>query len=174
MGEAAERLARLRQRATDQRLVVLVWGPGDPGPGRDRALYEKRVQTRDALQRTFRLSEVYFSEDAALRSEVADLPDVLDEEYAEATVADVIIVFDTSRGAHVEVDSFSSHPHIASKMHVFLPEEYVGSGLAREVHEKVASVVPFSPDDLRVCNAKSRAEAIVMAAAIRRCDSFGY
>jgi len=53
---AAERIAQIRERARQQQLVILVWGPGDPGSkGSKEATryWQKRVQIRDFLTKEF-------------------------------------------------------------------------------------------------------------------------
>lgn len=171
MSTAADRLRRFKAAAREVPLVVLVWGPGPTSVERGLTMsliWTKRNEIRSRLKAHFPRSEVFFSEDPELRRNVGDLPTVLAEELAEAWVSDCIIVLDVSRGAHVEVDHFSHIPEIAAKMHVFLPEEYVGHGLARDVHRKVASVNGFTDDDLRDCNLLTRTVALVMERAIMR------
>ena len=68
--DSAERIGALKQHAKRQQLVVLVWGPGDPGAGAsktDRKYWQKREQIRDALKAEFVESEILFSETEALR-----------------------------------------------------------------------------------------------------------
>lgn len=171
MSTAAERIRKLKASARGVPLVILVWGPGAPGATASPTmalLWAKRREIRSRLRVEFPHSEVFFSEDPELRRNVDDLPTVLAEELAEAWVSDCIIVLDVSRGAHVEVDHFSAIPEIAAKMHVFLPEEYVDRGLAREIHRRVASVNGFTDDDLRECNVLGRAIGLVMERAISR------
>jgi hypothetical protein len=63
------RARRIRRRAHLEEFVVLVWGPGDPGPGADAdalLAYRKRLEIRQNLEREFPEAEVVFSEDAAM------------------------------------------------------------------------------------------------------------
>src|ERR1700722_213362 len=103
---AKARIEALRTKARQQDLVVLVWGPGDPGPAGAPDLIKywgKRNQIKDVLSSTFPNAEVMFSESDTLRDHTRDLTSLLTEELVHAAVADCIIVLDVSRGAHVEV-----------------------------------------------------------------------
>jgi hypothetical protein len=91
---AASRIAQIRDRAKQQQLVILVWGPGDPGPKGPKEIlryWRKRMDIRDFLRREFKQSEVEFSESDALRDHTRDLDTLLTEELVHAAVADCIL-----------------------------------------------------------------------------------
>jgi len=170
--EANRRINALRMRARLETLVVLVWGHGDPGPGgseTSKKYWNKRNQIRDEIQKQFPNSEVLFSESSPLRRGTNDLNDLLDEELVHAKIADCIIILDVSRGAHVEVDRFTSIPDIARKMTVLIPEQFVGNtGLVSHVH-KHARVQGFSDIELDSCTvATLKSISIVDTAAINK------
>ena len=170
--DAATRIAHLRDRAKQQQLVVLVWGPGDPGPKGQKEMvryWRKRVEIREFLKKEFKQSEVEFSESDALRDHTRDLNALLTEELVHAAVADCILVLDVSRGAHVEVDRFSTYPILAKKLRVLLPEKYVGgSGLAGQVL-KGLTVVGFTEEEFKKCSlASEKAVKIVETVAIEK------
>jgi hypothetical protein len=170
--KAKERIKELRRRARLQELVVLVWGPGDPGPTGSteiRKYWEKRKQIRKAVSSKYPNAEVLFSESTALRDYTRDLNDLLAEELVHATIADCILVLDLSRGAHVEVDRFSLLPEIAAKMTVLLPDRYVGStGLVSHVHRSIY-VLGFSDDELDRCYvATKKSLSVVDSFAIQK------
>jgi hypothetical protein len=157
--KAGSRIKLLRRKARQQALLVLIWGPGDPGPGGTpdmRKYWEKRNQIREELTRTFPNAEILFSESDALRDHTRDLRDLLAEEMVHAAVADCILVLDVSRGAHVEVDRFALVPNIAEKMVVLLPDRYVGgTGLVSHVHNRVR-VLGFSDEELDRCDVATK------------------
>jgi hypothetical protein len=158
-------LRALRERARMEQLLVLVWGPGSS----NKEYWGKRNQIRDEIKSVYKNAEVEFSESDVLRDHTRDLASLLVEELAHATVADCIIVLDVSRGAHVEVDRFSSRPEIASKMTLLIPEEFVGgTGLVSHVHKHV-NVTGFSPSQFKDCNLATKlAISIVDGVAIDR------
>jgi len=170
MSLASDKIARLNERAKREELVVLVWGPGDPGATGDKdakAYWLKRNQMRDALGKEFKESEIYFSEAAELRDHTRDLDTLLTEELVHAGIADCILILDVSRGAHVEVDRFSNYPSVAHKMRVLLPEKYVGSkSLAGEL-QKGLRVIGFSETEFEKCSlASEKAIKVVLSVAI--------
>jgi hypothetical protein len=152
--KAKNRIHELRRKARLQELVVLVWGPGDPGKGgpvETRKYWEKRKEIRKVLARKYPNSEVLFSESTGLRDHTRDLNDLLTEELVHASVADCIVVLDVSRGAHVEVDRFAFVPEIAAKMTVLLPERFVGgTGLVSDIRKRI-HVLGFSDEELDRC-----------------------
>jgi hypothetical protein len=169
---AKDRVQALRTKAHQQQLVVLVWGPGDPGPSAPpelRKYWDKRNQIKDVLAAAYPNSEVLFSESDVLRDHTRDLNDLLTEELVHAAVADCIIVLDLSRGAHVEVDRFSDVPEIAAKMTVLLPERYAkNTGLVSHVHKKLF-VQGFSDAELDRCDvATLKSVSIVETFAIKK------
>jgi hypothetical protein len=170
--DAAARIKVVLDRARRQQLVVLVWGPGDPGPHGSRETkkyWKKRNQIRDLLAKEFKESQVYFSESDALRDHTRDLDTMLTEELVHAAVADCILVLDISRGAHVEVDRFSTYPVLAKKLRVLLPQKYVGgSGLVSEVHSGLR-VIGFTDAEFRNCTlASEKAIKTVLSVAIEK------
>ena len=170
--KARDRIEAIRRRARKQELLILVWGPGDPGAdasGERLKYWEKRVQIRESIQSAYPESEVLFSESDALRDHTRDLNDLLAEELVHATAADCILILDVSRGAHVEIDRFSDIPQIAAKTTVLLPERFVGnSGLVGEVHKKVR-IMGFSETEFEECNlATSKSISAVDVYALSR------
>jgi len=151
---AGDRIAALKRKARQQQLVILVWGPGDPGSGGSdlaRKYWVKRNQIRDNLATLYPNAEVLFSEDSALRDETRGLGTTLDQELLDASIADCILILDVSRGAHVEVDRFAAIPDIAAKMTILIPETYVGgTGLVSQIHRR-ATVVGFADAELDSC-----------------------
>jgi len=169
---AGDRIDELHKRAKMEELVVLVWGPGDPGPKGPKEIkkyWAKRNQIRDLLAKEFPQSEVYFSEALALRDHTRGLESLLTEELVHAAIADCILVLDVSRGAHVEVDRFSNYPSIAHKIRVLLPEKYVGgTGLASQVHQGL-KVIGFSEIEFKQCSLASvKAIKVVLSVAIEK------
>jgi hypothetical protein len=157
--KAAERMKALKDRAKREDLVILVWGPGDPGPGGSTEIkryWEKRQQIRNILAATFTSSQVFFSEDKALRSRTQGLGDLLPEELVHAGIADCILILDVSRGAHVEVDHFSGYPSIANKMRILIPRRFVGGkGLVSAIHDKL-KVHGFTDQQFDRCTLASK------------------
>src|ERR1700728_3476450 len=110
-----ERIDGLFAEAKQTNLVVLIWGPGNPGDDPSHPSYpywQKRCQIRQEIRKAFPNADVYFSEDDELRRYTDRLEDVWAEEWVHASQADCILVLDMSRGAHVEVDRFSLDPII--------------------------------------------------------------
>jgi hypothetical protein len=170
--DAASRIAQVRERAKQQQLVVLVWGPGDPGPKGQKEIlryWRKRLDIREFLKKEFKQSEIEFSESDALRDHTRDLDALLTEELVHAAVADCILVLDVSRGAHVEVDRFSTYPAVAKKLRVLLPEKYVGgSDLVSQVL-KGLTVIGFTEEEFKKCTlASDKAVKIVESVAIEK------
>ncbi len=157
--DAKKRIKSLRKKARQQELVVLVWGPGDPGLAGSpeiRKYWEKRNQIRDVLARRYPKAQILFSESDALRDHTRDLSDLLTEELVHATVADCIIVLDVSRGAHVEVDRFTALPALAAKLMILLPDRWVGgTGLVSQIHRN-ARVLGFSDAQLDSCEVATK------------------
>jgi hypothetical protein len=161
--------------ARNQELVILVWGPGDPGPGADPqvALYwAKRNQIKDHLKTRFPKAEVHFSESPALRDRTRQLSDTLIEELAHAEIADCILILDVARGASLELDHFSADPSIAQKIRLLIPKKYVGgTGLVSSVHNKVR-VSGFADDELTSCRVATEiAPNLVDAVAIAKIQA---
>ena len=169
---AGDRIAALKVKARQQQLVILVWGPGDPGSGGSdllRKYWQKRNQIRDNIASLYPNAEVMFSEDPALREHTKGLGSTLDQELLDAQIADCILVLDVSRGAHVEVDRFTSSPEIAAKMTILIPDAYIGgTGLVSQVHRH-ANVLGFSDEELDRCEvATVKSVSAVDTAAINR------
>ena len=152
-------------------MLVLIWGPGDPGDSThpNHKYWEKRCMIRELLRREFPNAGVYFSEDEALRKYTIHLDDALIEEGVHAEKADCILVLDVSRGAHVEVDRFSALPLIAAKMRLLLPERYVGTkGLVSVIHKRVR-VVGFSDQEFDECSlARKKCIDIIHTVAVSK------
>jgi hypothetical protein len=162
MSRYDEEDAEIRRRAHREELKILVWGPGNPGVGgspKRRRAYQKRIQIRDELRRRFPNSEVFFSEDPEMRHLTADLGGQLRKEALQAYLSDVIIILDVSRGADLELDHFvPTYPWFARKVHVLLPEKYVGgSGLVNEVFDYVnkEQVQGFTQAEWKACTVAS-------------------
>lgn len=174
---AAARIREIKDRARREPLVVLVWGPGDPGPKglkQEKLYWKKRNQIRDSLTREFSASEVLFSETDALRDHTRDLESLLTEELVHAAVADCILVLDISRGAHVELDRFSTFPILANKIRVLLPQKYVGgTGLVNQVLQGLR-VTGFTESELTNCTvASKKCVDIILSVAIEKLMASG-
>jgi hypothetical protein len=176
--KAAARIEAIRARAKLEPLVVLVWGPGDPGVkarGETRKYWEKRKQIRDKLAKEFPQAEVFFSESDALRDHTRDLDSLLTEELVHAAAADCILVLDVTRGAHVEVDRFSDYASVAKKLRVLLPAKHVGgSGFVNQIHGGL-KVTGFTDDEFKKCTLASEITVkIVLSVAIERLMASGF
>jgi hypothetical protein len=172
-----DRIQSLYRRAKREDLVVLVWGPGDPGAAGSPELqkyWQKRQKIRDSLADVFKSSEILFSESGSLRDHTRDLQNLLTEELVHAAAADCILVLDVSRGAHVEVDRLSGYAVIAQKIRVLIPDRYVGSsGLVKVIHDKLA-VVGFSEDEFTDCRlATDKCVKLVLSVAIEKMMKLG-
>ena len=170
--DAKARAKILSEKAKEQQLVILVYGPGDPGPGGSdelRKYWQKRNQIKEILKDTFPRSEVFFSEDLGLRELTVGLEDLLVEELVHTSIADCILVLDVSRGAHVEVDRFSSIPDIACKMRILIPDRYVGtSGLVSAVHADLR-IEGFTKEEFDKCKlATEKCVNLVMSFAYKK------
>ncbi len=155
-------------------IKVLVWGPGDPGPGASpekiRA-YEKRTKIKDVLDKEFSRGEVHFSEDEEMQDISSWISGNLRKEVFQAMLADFIIMLDISRGVDLELDHFvPTYPWFREKAHVFLPDIYVPpAGLAKEVFDylKPIQVEGFSNDEFNECTlATTKAVRAALSAAL--------
>ncbi|NLE58615.1 MAG: hypothetical protein GX616_09665 [Planctomycetes bacterium] len=141
-----------------QRIRILVWGPGDPGPDaseESRRAYQKRLQIRDHLREQFPRAEVHFSEDEQLVELSKDVEGQLRKEAFQARSAHRVIMLDISRGADLELDHFiPKYPWFAPKAFVLLPEQFVSTtGLVKEIldHLTPRQIEGYSEEEFRQC-----------------------
>lgn len=121
-GAFEENKRKLDERLRDQKLAVLVWGPGSAGGEH----HEKRQKIRKALEARFPKSEVRFSEE--LTNLVPGAHDVgigQQEEY-QLALCDKCVVLDTSAGPAAEIAYFARSP-LKYKLIVFTHERYKDS-----------------------------------------------
>ena len=167
-----DRIKGLFAEARQAELIVLIWGPGDPGSDPSHPSYpywNKRCQIREEIRKAFPNAGVYFSEDDQLRQFTRHLEDVLAEEWVHASQADCILVLDVSRGAHVEVDRFSRDPILAAKMRLLLPVRYVGTtSLVSMLHHRLR-VIGFSDEEFDLCSlATKKCVDIILTVAVSK------
>jgi hypothetical protein len=124
--------------ARQQRLKVLIWGPGDPGERDDPVAqkgYAKRRHIRGELKKNFPRSQVTFSEELE-KSEV--IIGTLTQEAIQAKIADLVIILDISRGADLELDYFTKYSWFRQKVWLLVPKEYVNTtGIIAEVFKLI-------------------------------------
>jgi hypothetical protein len=131
----------LRQ-ARREEIKVLVWGPGDPGIGtteEKKKAYEKRLKIREALRKEFPFAEVFFTEDPEMQGLGFPGITTLELEALQASIADVVVMLDISRGTDLELDYFvPNFTWFRDKVYVFLPERHVPPrGLVKEVFDYI-------------------------------------
>ena len=150
--------AQFRAFARNLPLRILVWGPGDPGPratGTRRRQYQKRIQIRDVLRRTFPRADVRFSEDPLLQAITAYAGGQLRREAIHARLAHVVLMLTVSRGADLELDHFvPTYDWFREKVYVFMPQRHVRTaGLVRDVLDRLhpSQVQGFTPRELTSC-----------------------
>jgi hypothetical protein len=109
--------------ARQQQLIVLVWGPGDPGDfGSPEAkeAYGKRCLIRDVLRDMFPQSDIAFSRE---NQEILGQTDKL---TLDAFDADAVIILDMSRGPHLELGRLTKFPWFLEKLWLLERREYPG------------------------------------------------
>lgn len=140
----------------DERLVIFVWGPGEPADDTENIYYDKRVEMKKKLDKEFDLSEVYFSEDEIPQETTSYMGSTLRSEALQARLSDVILLLPVSRGSDLELDYFVPHfPRIKEKVVIFIPEEYKKTkGLIGEVYGMLEQhqIIGYTEEELEVCN----------------------
>lgn len=167
----------IRENARYAPLKILVWGPGNPGPGASdekRRNYEKRVQIRDVLRNEFHRAKIFFSEDPEMIEIAENISPQLRKEALQAKVANLVLMLDMSRGADLELDYFvPTYPWFRDKVHVFLPEKSVPpKGFVKQVfdHLREDQVEGFTDQEFEECSvAKQKAVRIVEIFCIDYC-----
>jgi hypothetical protein len=141
------RYQKILQEIDHTPLAVLIWGPGPTGG----ILYDKRLRIRDAL----RGNDVtaVFSEEIPQPTDYS----LSAHEFAQAQVADLIIVIECSNGSTAEVHDFARIRSVASKLLVFIDanalEGYSYKGLLCQMNERFNNVHPYKyPEDIVQCN----------------------
>jgi hypothetical protein len=134
MSRYNEEIQRYIGDACQEELLVLIWGPGDPGESGSleaKEGYRKRCLIRDALRESFPRSEVEFSEDL----DTSNLTDLLLTEAVQAKVSDAVIILPISHGAYFELYYYSSkYEWFLEKAWVLAPQEYLDTtGFAGEL-----------------------------------------
>lgn len=166
----------LRKLARKQRLRLLVWGPGDPGPHpsrREERRYRKRLQIRTVLQSVFTESEVNFSEDPVMQRLTTHVGGQLRAEAIHAKLAHVVLMLAIGRGVELELDYFvPTYSWFRDKVFVFLPDRYMRTtGLVSDVLRFLRRdhVIGFSSSDFLSCRiATEMSVEVVDAVAIAR------
>ncbi len=150
---------KLRTLARKQELLVLVWGPGDPGSkasANAQLGFRKRKQIKAEIEQIFPGANVRFSEDSDLQNMTDYMRRQLRREMVHARIADVIVVLDVSRGADLEVDHFiQKYAWFREKAYVLLPQKYVGTkGLVADVFDLLPrrQLIGFTEDELKTCH----------------------
>lgn len=171
---------RIIEDAHHEPIRILVWGPGDPGSkgsAQKRQAYEKRVQIRETLRHEFPRGEVYFSEDPEMTQIAAGIRGQLRREALQASLSDLVLMLDVSRGTDLELDHFvPTYSWFREKVYVFLPQRYVPpKGLVREVFDYLRpdQIEGFSPKDFRECTLATEkavqvAETVALEMRLRR------
>lgn len=168
MNSFQQQAEKHRQLARNQRLAILVWGPGEGSPG-----YEKRLQIRDELSKIFPSADVAFSEDRELEDIADYAKGQLLQEAIHALAADVVLILAMSRGSELELDHFiPTYSWFRDKAYVFLKKRYVASnGLVGTVLDKLTTdqVQGFSEEDFASCRlAKQMSVEVVDSVAMEK------
>lgn len=133
--EIQERIARFHNRARGEKIVVVVWGPGES----DEKGYKKRLKIQDEIAKHFEHAKVYFSEDI----DEVEMPNATNllTGAVHAYVADVVIALDKGRGVHLEIDrSIENFRWIRDKLFILTNKEHINSGgLTDELYDKLSS-----------------------------------
>jgi hypothetical protein len=138
MNDFEHRAQEIIDLARQQRLNVLIWGPGDPGESGDpdaKKGYAKRCLIRKELRENFPRAEIKFSEEL---KETITIRGTIPQETVHAASADLVIILDISRGADLELDHFTKYSWFRKKVWLFVPQEYLDSaGLVAEVFKLI-------------------------------------
>lgn len=138
MNEFERREQESRSLARYQSLVVLIWGPGDPGENgtdEEKQRYAKRCLIREVLKEHFPRSTIFFSEEIKKKN---PLTTQLDQERTEAFNADLVIILAMSHGSNLELVHFIKHSWFRKKAWLLIPQQYlVSPGLADEVYKLI-------------------------------------
>lgn len=121
-GAFEENQEKLEERLRDQKLAVLVWGPGSAGGEH----HEKRQKIQKVLEAHFPKGEIRLSEELTnLVPGARDIGIGQQEEY-QLAVCDACVVLDTSAGPAAEIAYFARSP-LKHKLIVFTHERHKGS-----------------------------------------------
>lgn len=141
-----------------QPITILVWGPGDPGVGADLEkvkAYQKRLKIKTYLRERFPSAGVFFSEDKEMKELALTGQSQLETQAVQASIAQLILMLDLTRGVHLELDYFiPKYPWFREKAYVLLPEKYVSTaGLVGNVFDMLEKdhIIGFSEIEFESC-----------------------
>lgn len=154
---------KFRKLVRKQELLVLVWGPGDPGSKAsavEKLGFNKRKQIKKEIEKVFSEADVRFSEDPVLRKMTSYLGRELMREMVHAKLADVVILLDISRGVDLEVDHFvETYEWFRNKAYVLIPQKYVKTkGLIADVFKNLRDghLIGFTDYELKHCTVATK------------------
>jgi hypothetical protein len=173
MNDFEHRAQEIIDSARQQRLNVLIWGPGDPGESgtpNSKKSYDKRCLIRKELRENFPRAEVKFSEE--LKEELKEtitIRGTIPQETVHAASADLVIILDISRGADLELDHFAKYSWFRKKVWLLVPQKYLDTaGLVAEVFNLIpkGQRQGFTDEQFERCDvAKQMSVDIVMTVA---------
>lgn len=160
---------RYIDEACQQKLLMLIWGPGDPGEGGSPEAkdgYKKRCQIREALRENFCNAEVEFSEDL----ETCDIEDLLLREAVQAKISDAVIILPISHGAYFELYYYSTkYPWFHEKAWVLAPQTYLNTtGIAGELLKLLPKKFGYTAEQFERCDTTKIAVGIAKAVATQK------
>lgn len=158
--------------ACQQKLLMLIWGPGDPGEGGSseaREGYKKRCVIRDALRANFPNAEVEFSEDL----ETSTLTDLLLREAVQAKISDAVIILPISHGAYFELYYYSTkYKWFPEKVWLLAPQEYLDTaGIAGELLKEIKKKYGYTPEQFEDYTRKMSVDIGTAVATAKRLQS---
>lgn len=155
--------------ACQQELLMLIWGPGDPGEGGSpeaKEGYKKRCLIRDALRANFPNAEVEFSEDL----ETGGIEDLLLREAVQAKISDAVIILPISHGAYFELYYYSTkYKWFHDKAWVLAPQEYLNTtGIAGELLKRLPRKFGYTAEQFERCDTTKMSLEIATAVATEK------
>lgn len=162
-----DRKQRFFGNAREQELLMLIWGPGDPGEaGSPEATegYKKRCQIRRALQENFPRSEIKFSEEL----DIDETMGLLRGEAVQAKIFDAVIILPISHGSYFELYYYSGkYSWFREKVWVLAPEEYLDTkSIAAEVLKLFPNKVSYTVEEFKRCDTTKKSVNIATAVAV--------
>lgn len=149
---------KIKATARCQPIIILVWGPGDPGDGAPLEkvkAYQKRVKIKAHLRERFPCAGVFFSEDKEMKELALTGQNQLEVQAMQAKFAHLVLMLDLTRGVDLEFDHFiPKYPWFREKAYVLLPDKYVSTeGLTKTVLDKLERnhIIGFSEIDFDSC-----------------------
>jgi hypothetical protein len=150
-GTFEENQEKLEERLRDQKLAVLVWGPGSAGGEH----YEKRQKIQKVLEAHFPKGEIRFSEELTdLVPGARDVGIEKQEEY-QLALCDACVVLDTSAGPAAEIAYFARSP-LKYKLIVFSHERYKDSPSFAAMLRQGLDHIFYSETEYASCNLVDR------------------